>query len=158
MPFFIDTTLGVMLFFWMGNLFMQSKWSRMKPNPYLILFSLALYFILISYLKPSVNTRDNLFPWYLCLTAPVSILALYYLSDWFSHYDIRLVQWIKVCGISSLFIFALHGPIYEFGFIICGRLELEEGAQVLVLFSLSIPICLYIERMVLRYISCVVGK
>lgn len=125
-PFFIDTALGVMFFFWLGRVFMQSKWAGLKPNLYFATLVLVLYTILVAYLHPDVNIRDNQYPWYLCLTAPVPVLALYYLSVRLSQFDNRIIQWMKVCGVSSLFLFALHGPIYEFGFILSGRLGLEE--------------------------------
>lgn len=157
-PFFIDTAVGMMFFYSMGDLFKNSKYMQMKLGPFLMFVILIVYAILACYLSPDVNVRDNVYPWYICLSATIPILSLYYLSYNISTYNNKLVKFIELCGQKSLFIFALHGPIFELAFPIMGHCGINDFLQTIILMSVSIPICLFAEKVLTRYAPFLIGK
>lgn len=157
-PFFIDTAIGMMFFYSMGSVFKDSRYVQMKLRTSLIAIVLIAYAMLAYYMRPDVNVRDNVYPWYICLSAPIPILALYYLSFNISTHNNRLVKFIEVCGQKSLFIFALHGPIFELAFPIMGHYGLRSSLQTIILMLITIPLCLFAEKIVIRYAPFLIGR
>ena len=158
LPFFIDTAFGMMFFYTVGYTFIYSKYSKERFNTYVLLLFLCLYFGLISIVCPEVNTRDNVYPWYLCITALVPTLLLYYLSANIYWRDLWILKFIRKCGVKSLFVFALHGPVLEILFAFMSHLNIGNFAKTTILLFITIPICLWAERMIMRYIPFLVGK
>lgn len=158
LPFFIDSAFGMLFFYIMGYKFIHSKYSQKRFNTYILLLFLCLYFGLISLFSPEVNTRDNVYPWYLCFTALVPIFILYYLSANIFSYDLRILQFIRTCGVKSLFIFALHGPILEFLFPVLGHMKIGNYLQTFIALLIIIPICFRSDRIIMKYAPKLVGK
>ena len=158
LPFFIDTAFGMMFFYTVGYTFIYSKYSKERFNTYVLLLFLCLYFGLISIVSPEVNTRDNVYPWYLCITALVPTLLLYYLSANIYCRDLWILKFIRKCGVKSLFVFALHGPVLEILFPFMSHLNIGNFTKTTILLFITIPICLWAERVIMRYTPFLVGK
>ena len=131
---------------------------QMKLGLFLMFVILIVYAIFACYISPDVNVRDNVYPWYICLSATIPILSLYYLSYNISKYNNKLVKFIELCGQKSLFIFALHGPILEMLFPVMTHLNIGNFAKTTILLFITIPICLWAERVIMRYSPFLVGK
>lgn len=157
-PFFIDTAIGMMFFYSMGDWFKNSKYMQMRLSTYLIFVILISYAILTCYISPKVNVRDNIYPWYICLSAAIPIFSLYYLSYNISTHNNTFVKFIELCGQKSLFIFALHGPIFEFAFPLMSHCGINDFLQTIILMSVSIPICLFAEKVLTQYAPFLIGK
>ena len=158
LPFFIDTAFGMMFFYTVGYTFIYSKYSKERFNTYVLLLFLCLYLGLIGIVRPEVNTRDNVYPWYLCITALVPTFLLYYLSANICCRDLWILKFIRTCGVKSLFIFAIHGPVLEILFPVMSHLNIGNFAKTTILLFITIPICLWAERVIMRYTPFLVGK
>lgn len=158
LPLFIDTAFGMMFFYTAGYTFIYSKYSKERFNTYVLLLFLCLYLGFIGIVSPEVNTRDNVYPWYLCITALVPTFLLYYLSANIYSRDLWILKFIRTCGVKSLFIFALHGPVLEILFPVMSHLNIGNFAKTTILLFITIPICLWAERVIMRYTPFLVGK
>lgn len=158
LPFFIDTAFVMLFFYIVGNTFIHSKYSKERFNTYILLLFLCLYIGLISIVSPEVNTRDNVYPWYLCITALVPTFLLYYLSANIYSRDLWILKFFRTCGVKSLFIFSLHGPILEMLFPVMTHLNIGNFAKTTKLLFITISICLWAERVIMRYSPFLVGK
>ena len=158
LPFFIDSAFGMLFFYAVGYRFIHSKYHQMRCNTYILLLLLCLYLVLISFISPKVNVRDNMYPWFLCVSALVPIFLLFYLSANIFRADLWIFKIIRKSGVKSLFIFALHGPILEVLFPIMGHINIGNYAQTIILVLIIIPICLWAERMITKYTPFLVGK
>lgn len=162
MPFFIDTSLGMMPFYSVGCYLGQSRVLYRKVNNNKIIIGALLVFICyvcaVILVKPHVNVRDNEYTWYLAVSALVPIFSLYILSKKISQSRSIFINIIKKCGFNSIFLFALHGPIYEVLFPIVYKVGLDAVFINLVILIITIPLCLMVGNLLLRHTPYLVGK
>lgn len=158
LPFFIDSAFGMLFFYTVGYRFIHSKYNQMKCNTYILLLLFCLYLALISFISPKVNVRDNMYPWFLCISALIPIFILFYLSANIFRTELWIFKIIRKCGVKSLFIFALHGPILEVLFPVMNHVNIGSCAQTLILVLTIIPMCIGAERMIMKYTPFLVGK
>ena len=158
LPFFIDTAFGLTIFYAAGFYYKNSNFADMKVKCYIPFAILLAYIVCMLYISPFVNTRDNDYPWYLCILAMIPIISLYYLSGALSNHTSSVLGFMKRCGRSSLFIFALHGPIFEVMFPLMNKLNAPDIIQTIVLLIVAIPLCQFSERIINKYAPFLIGK
>lgn len=88
----------------------------------------------------------------------VPILSLYFLSKNIIEHNSVIVAFLKKCGVNSLFLFALHGPVYEILFPIANKIGMNDYMVTAVALVVTIPICLYVGNLINRYAPFLIGK
>lgn len=162
LPFFIDSSLGMISFysigFYLHHFFVLKQMTVTNKITIGALLLFVCYVCVIILVKPYINVRDNEYPCFLVISALIPILSLYILSKKISESCSIFTGIIKICGVNSLFLFALHGPIYEILFPIVNKVGLGNLSIIFVMLVITIPTCLMAAKLLLKYTPFLVGN
>lgn len=153
LPFFIDSSMGMLLFFHIGYCFKSSEIYEKRIPICVSLSLILLYTVLIVALKPSVNIKENLFPLYLLFLSMVPIFALYQLCCRIDS------KFLMRCGVASLTIMGLHHPIYDvMMFPLMNRLPLPNIVEELMIVIITLFVVLFADKLINKYAPFLLGK
>lgn len=150
LPVFLDTSLTVYIFYSLGNLFYITGMYDKKISSLGVSILLLSYCILVFYLRPSVEIKYNVFPWYLLLLSLIAIFSFYQISLRVSSYRNFSVTFLADTGKRSLTLFGLHRPLWFFIYPICLKLGFNllyiVIAELLTAFFIIWPIHSLLEK------------
>lgn len=152
-PFFVDSSLAMLLFYHVGYLFKTWNLHDSKQPIWLSIMTLLVYSLFIYFVKPEVNIKENVFPVYLILLSLVPIYALYQLSCRLNN------KFLLSCGLASLTIMGFHHPIYDVVmFPLMNRLPLLPEIEMGLMVVLTLMITLIIHKLLLKVSPFLIGK
>lgn len=168
-PFFIDTSISVLLFYHFGVLARTyidktDKFGIFKRDDILVFMTMLLIFIglmcLTALYRPEIDFKANLFPvWVPLLSAPI-IIALYYLLKVFTKQvgNNPMKSFLIKCGLYSICILGLHRPFQEAFHIIFSKLPIPNPSiQTAIYIIISVPVILFIARVLEKYAPVLIG-
>lgn len=152
-PLFLDSTMAMLIFYHTGRVFHEKKYNEANIHIGIIITVLIIYGIMVYWIMPEVNIKDNQFPIYLILMAMIPITALFYLCKIIdSRFLIR-------CGTASIVIMGLHHPIYDVVmFPLMNRLPLPTYVEPYIMVALLLPILLFVEKLIMKLSPWIMGK
>lgn len=152
-PLFIDTALGMLLFYHCGKYFMKKGLMDIKISIWFCIILILTYLVLILYIRPEVNLKDNIFPIYIIAVAIVPIYALYHLCRYFN------CRFLAYCGMASIAILGLHHPLYDVVmFPIVNRIQLPQFIEVITVVGVSLFITLVMYQLMMKYTPFFLGR
>lgn len=129
MPYFLDTTLSVFVYFHLGYLFMQKQfYTKIMPVCFSLGILLCAIFFSI-YFSVYVELKMNIFPLLLLPLSMIFVVSIYWLLAFFSRRKSqcgavsKVVLWL---GMNSLALMGLHHPMIELFGIIRHKLLLSN--------------------------------
>lgn len=152
-PFFIDSSMAMLIFYHLGKCFNKYKIYEKRLSVGISILILLLYSFFIAYVQPSVNIKDNIFPYYLPLLSIAPIISLYQISCRIKS------KCLMLCGASSLTIMGLHHPVFDVAmFPIVNRLPLPHACQVVLMVGTTLLMVLLIDKILNKYTPFLLGK
>ena len=97
-PFFIDSALGMLIFYYAGNIFREKEYHKLRLPIWLIISLFSFYIVIVWLLGPHcyVDIKHNDYCTLFIPLTMIPIIALYYLSC-------RLHSgFLQLCGIASI--------------------------------------------------------
>lgn len=162
LPFFIDTTLSVIVFYAAGDLFKKKGFENCIIPKWIIPIVIFVCFGICYFLRPDVEIKLNIYPCYLILVTLPMILALYYSSLFLSKFQgVFLVKFLQKAGVSSLCILGLHNQVfYLIGPHLFSIHTPPHAGILLIIILCIITICLVfiIEKFINKYLPFLLGK
>lgn len=164
-PLFIDTSLSVVIFYSMGEVFHAKGLDDVRVSWWLILIAFAICIIACWFLRPSVELKDNHYPLYLILISPIMISSLYFLSKGLSRFpDNMAVSFLNRAGVGSLCILGFHNQFFWIIGHFLNRILASFTStflEVLLVASMvlfTVLIILQIEKLIDRFAPFLLGK
>lgn len=157
LPFFIDTAIGMLIYYHLGRLFFASGvYEKTMKWPWIALMA-TIFVSLVAILHPYVEIKDCIYPFYHVLLAMLGILALYQICIKIRNGSM-LSKWLARCGNASLSLLGLHRPLWLFVYPACLALSLSRWAMVLVQMILALVIILLADKILKRYTPVLIGS
>lgn len=157
-PFFFDTALCAMPFFAIGHLVNQKGYLNKSPNIYLSFACILLYTIIIIWQRPDCEMYRNEFPFYFLPMSLMAIYGLYGISEKLAHYDYHATKFVRHCGVISLVIFGLHGPITEILLPAINKFTTTNYIKSIIIIFISLIATFYINKIIMKYCPVLIGK
>ena len=168
-PFFVDTSLSVLLFYHLGSIARESydkaeKTGFLKRYDKQLLFSMLSLFVVLTcfaaFCKPDIDFKANTYPiWVPLLSTPI-IIALYFMMKALSKlHSMKLVNAFLVeCGTYSLCILGFHRLFQKVFDIIFVKLSINVPyVQTLLFIAISIPLIILLSRGLEKYAPLLIG-
>ena len=169
-PFFIDTSISVLLFYHLGTMaraFIDNseKAGYFKRDDKRVFLSMSLPFgalmCLVVLLWPHIDFKTNTFPiWVPLLSAPI-IITLHYMMKGLSRLTFMkpVSSFLVKCGIYSLCILGFHRLFQELFNIIFSKLSIANPSlQTAIYIIISIPVILMIARLLEKHAPILIGS
>lgn len=162
LPFFIDTSLSVLLFYVLGEIFHSKGYDKKMIPWWLGCVGVVLCISVSILLHPYVELKLNIYPFYLALLSLIMILSIYYICKSMIEYKngkrLYVFSFLEKAGISSLTILGLHNPII---WIFGHYLQIIPAPSIVILFIevlLTITVIIYIEKLIYKYLPFLLGR
>ncbi len=168
-PFFVDTSISVLLFYHLGSVAREcydnaEKTGVLKRYDKQVLFSMLSLFVALTcfaaFYEPEIDFKANTFPiWVPLLSTPI-IIALYFMMKAFSKlHSMKLVNTFFVeCGRYSLCILGFHRLFQKVFDIIFEKLSINVPYfQTLLFIVITIPLILLLSRGLEKYAPLLIG-
>lgn len=146
------------IFYEIGRIFHIKGWYKKHVHYCLPWLVIAVYSAFIHTMLPEVDIKHNEYPLYLPLMSVPLIWALYQLSKIIEMYATsKFRNGFSHLGRSSLVLFGLHQPLWILLFPLVSHIQFA-WLRPFVMVILTIPILLYVEKMITRYCPILLGK
>ena len=160
-PYFIDSTLSVQLFYHIGYLFYNKGWHEKQFSPWASVVSLLIIFVCFNQANAMTDYRTNT---YALASVPLALLILWNLYNLFLALSksqlatTKSVEFLHLLGIESMVIYGLHR---NFFLMIDGLLKqygINEYFITLVMVPVAIMGCLWLSKPLTKHIPRMIGK
>lgn len=152
-PFFIDTAFAMLAFYHIGYLFKSKGYQDYRSPIWANVLLLIVYAVFVWYVHPQVNIRVNIFPIYLVILSMVPIYALYQICCHIKS------KFLTLCGVASLTIMGLHGPIYDIVmFPLMRRSPLPQSIEIVLTVVVTLGLTLIAHKLLMKYAPVLLGK
>lgn len=168
-PFFVDTSISVLLFYHLGSVARDCYDNAEKTGFFVrydkqILFGMLLVFVVLTcfaaFYQPEIDFKANIFPlWVPLLSAPI-IIALYFMMKALSkrHSMKHVNAFLVECGTYSICILGFHRLFQEVFYIIFGKLSISVPyVQTFLFIVISIPLILLLSKGLEKYAPLLIG-
>lgn len=156
--FFIDTTLSVYIYYFLGNLFFTSSLYKKKISTHYTILLFLAYVAIIYVFEPNVNLKNNVFPIYLVLVASLGIYVAYQFALLVRDHTKLLSRFLKQCGESSITLLGFHRPIWLVVNPLCKMLTSSLFVLFLVQLMSALVTILPLHRFFSKYTPTLIGK
>ena len=158
LPLFLDTACSVIIFYGLGHLFYSSGMYKKHLHPLWTFAIMLAYTVAIILLRPNIDIKYNVFPWYLIFISLPAIYAFYQICLYITAYSNMLVRFLEDCGRKSITLFGLHRPLWLFVYPICLKLHLNTPLFIAVEMLSALIIILPIHNLVSKYAPILIGQ
>ncbi len=159
LPFFIDSTLGLVIFYALGHMIAKSKAikifqfntkSNMRTFVTMVLCG-GIFALSVSILHPETDWKYNTFEWYNVLLSMFGIIFILCVSHLINHFlSDKTKRTFAYLGTSSLVIMGLHHPLYDFyGIPFLNMLGVPKQMWFILMLLVIMPITLLVGNKIL---------
>lgn len=142
-PLFGDTILCVLLFYCLGDLFSSIKNKFSCDGGFCMsIVLLGLYIFAVFILRPSIDLKGNIFPWYTVFLSCLGIGAFYSVSCLLAKIKNPIVDLLVLCGEGSLVVFGLHRALWLVLNVCLSKFELPYSIFALIQFVSALAVLL----------------
>lgn len=163
-PFFIDTTLSVILYYNIGNnmaLILNCFYVKFQNRHTCIIAFLVFILCIVCsiYLLPDIDFKYNLYPWWAPFLSLPIIISLLFICKFLSTLNLSFIKaFILKCGFFSLSILGFHRIFQDVFFILLGKIGINWGYPHTFLFVLiAIPLILLVSYFLYLYSPILIG-
>lgn len=156
LPLFLDTAIGMLIYYHCGRLFFDVGLFKKNLNWYWITLMFLLYVVLVRILHPHVEIKDCIYPVYHVFIALLGIYALYQVCMKMDSHR-HLSNWLSFFGASSLSLLGFHRPLWLFVYPICLNLSLSWWIIILVQMISACLFILPIDRFLKKHTPFLIG-
>jgi fucose 4-O-acetylase-like acetyltransferase len=160
-PFFIDTSISVLLFYHAGAALKSVSYKHHKVGIEKI--SAVLFVLLMCatiWIKPGIDFKTNTFPiWCPFLSLPI-IVSLYLIVRCYCQQSVAnpVKTFLLRCGTYSLCVLGFHRLFQDVFFIIFEKLSINNATlQTSIYFTISVPLILLLSEKLRRYTPSLIG-
>lgn len=151
-PFFIDSALGMLLFYHFGFLFNKKGFANKRIPFWLSMSLLIVYSIFIWLVNPMVDIKENVFPIFLIVLSMVPIYALYQICCTFKS------RFLSYCGMASLVIMGMHHPLFDLELPLLRMLHLPVFVEIIIVLGFTLFFTLLFYQLIIKYLPFLLGK
>lgn len=170
LPFFLDSTMSVIVYFHIGYMFKYNEWDKKDVSVKWSIAGVVAFLALCIILNPYTEIRDNRFQWYILPLSMLAIISLFYLFKAIKMPKSNMFKWLYMLlvslGIESLIIFGLHRAFFYTMPAIYLRLPIPEYVWTIktdyiigiAMVMFSAMACLYLSKFFHKYMPKYFGK
>lgn len=169
LPYLLDTTLSMLIFYHIGYCFRFYKLDQKNVKILHTILLLTFLIAIVYFAKPRIDVKENIFPIYLLPLSLLIIVSLFY----FIQSIVRkigtkhsiILDTLTILGIESLIILGLHRPIYYTLPSVYTRFSIPETimgfnsdyAIGVFMIVATTAICIIISKHIHKYLPSIFG-
>lgn len=153
LPFFLDTSLSVIFYYYAGYLLRQAKLVRTIPNDIASFMFSSLSFLVIMLLAvifhPNINVKMNIFPLWVPFASIIATVSFFFIIKRMVSESMpskRIISLMSLCGYYSICLLGFHRVFQDLLYILYNRLSIDNVALQSVIFIMtSVPLILLLS-------------